>query len=395
MLKQTYDREAIAKSISKRDVWKWSLWNNESEKEIKISNISNKIKSKDYKISNLKVERNKGKETYLASNSEDAILLRILDKYIRRIYKVKQADRSSIVHQIKTLLSDTSDLVVLRVDIESCYESINFQKLIERLSNDMLLSPTSLKILNSVFDRGSELGQIGLPRGICISATLAELFLERIDSKMKKLDGVIYFTRYVDDYLLFIDRKNADLVKTTLKNELDSIDLGFQEESEKYFLEGSTGQEFVYLGYEFFAKTKKRSENQVSLTISDEKISKIKKKIALSFKDYIKNSDFNLLSQRINYLSSVRIIKSHENGNLLGGIAYSYQSVTDNFECVKKIDSFYIGQLHQHLKLFNEDQKKILFKKSFYGSVRNQKKGIFTRKKMKTIAKIWKNVKNN
>ncbi|MCO6551903.1 MAG: RNA-directed DNA polymerase [Gilliamella sp.] len=391
MLKQSFNIEAISKIISKRDVWKWSLWNNNSEHEKCLIELERKINSNKYSIAPFKEHIHKNKKTFQASSIEDTLSIKLLDKYLRRIYKVKQSDRQKLILQIKSLLTDNEDFKIIRLDIEKCYESINFSKILSRLESDMLLAPNCLQLLNSIHDICKKQKISGLPRGLSISPTLTELFLEKIDKGLKHQDGVIYFRRYVDDYFIIVECGKESIIEGYIINELDQIGLNINKKSDKYAIAPSRNCCFDYLGYNFSTKYKEKKGNTVNLCISNSKLSRIKSKIALSFNDYKTNKNFNLLKQRINYLSSIRIIKKHENGTLLGGIAYSYCHVTDDFELLKKIDGFYIKMINSKRFGLTVAQQNELKKKSFYGFVKNKKKSTFTRKKVQQIVRIWKN----
>ena len=131
MLKQAYNRESIAKVINRQDVKKWKLWNDKNEQEIKTEQLAQTLREKELKVAPFYSSKHRGATTYQVSSPEDLFSIRLLDKYLRRIYKVKQSDRSQIIKQIKTLLRDNSNLSVLRIDIKKCYESIPRLKLLK------------------------------------------------------------------------------------------------------------------------------------------------------------------------------------------------------------------------------------------------------------------------
>ena len=97
MLKQTFDRDSIAKLITPKDVWTWGLWSNSLEQEASLTRLVESIQNKIGTISHLDIHKHRGKNTYQASCVEDAIKFRNLDRCIRRIYKVKQSDRNKII----------------------------------------------------------------------------------------------------------------------------------------------------------------------------------------------------------------------------------------------------------------------------------------------------------
>lgn len=398
MLKQTFDRDSIAKLITPKDVWTWGLWSNSLEQEASLTRLVESIQNKIGTISHLDIHKHRGKNTYQASCVEDAIKFRNLDRCIRRIYKVKQSDRNKIIGQIKRLLGDNGSYKVLRLDIEKCYESINFDSVIKKLSSGMILSPENIIILKSIQTQCDNQGIQGLPRGLCFSPTITELFLEKIDKSLAMNKDVIYVTRYVDDYFLVVEENSADKIEEFIEVKLQEIGLSLNHESNKYYKNKSRDAEFVYLGYKFGVCYKKNNSNDVKVTISEEKLNRIKTKLVLSFNSFKKDqlnsvggASFNLLKQRINYISVIKSIKKHDNGDLLGGIAFNYSHVSDGFECLKPLDGFYNDLISSSRFLLSPGQKAELKNKSLYGYVSTGARGVFTRRKVKKITGVWKN----
>lgn len=392
MLKQTFDYTAITRVLTSKDVWRWNIWKNFNDKENSLLALSDSIKAKSYNISPLKSQIKRNKPTYQATDVEDAISIKLLDRYIRRIYKVRQSDRGQIIKQVATLLKDSGDYYILRLDIEKCYESMEFSRVVDKLNNDMILDPNCLKLLNSIFSHCNQSGIQGLPRGLAISPTLSELYLEPIDKFIKQFRGVIYYTRYVDDLFILIDKNTKDNFLNKLKEKLQSISLYLNNNSEKKYIEPSRNACFDYLGYSFEVIAQKQKANQVNMTISAVKLNKIKQKIAKSFSEYKKTSNFSLLKQRLNYLTVIKVIKKSENGILLGGIAYNYRFVSDQFKCLRKLDGFLNKMINTPSYAFSSEQISTLSKVSFYGSVSNKKQGKFSKTKAYVINQVWKNV---
>ncbi|MAC32333.1 MULTISPECIES: antiviral reverse transcriptase Drt3a [Idiomarina] len=392
MLKQAYNRESIAKVINRQDVKKWKLWNDKNEQEIKTEQLAQTLREKELKVAPFYSSKHRGATTYQVSSPEDLFSIRLLDKYLRRIYKVKQSDRSQIIKQIKTLLRDNSNLSVLRIDIKKCYESIPRLKLLKKVETDMVLSPQSRKLLKSIFDQCERQEIEGLPRGLSVSPTLSELYLEDLDDKIRKNKAVIYSQRYVDDYLIIYDSYKKDKLNYFINKEVEEIDLRINEGSDKFINQSVKDIEFTFLGYLFKVNHRNNNENKVSVTISKDKLKKIKLKIILALLDFNKNRNFSLLSQRINYLSTVRAARKHENGVLLSGLRYNYRHVTDEFECLKGIDGFYLKLISKSRFNFSRDEYENLKKKSFYGHTSKKIKSEFTNKKVIDITRIWKDV---
>lgn len=390
MLKQTFDNTAITKVLTPEDVWRWSVWSKPEEKDDAIEALANSVQAKDFKISALKSETRRGKPTYQANNIEDALAIRLLDRYIRRIYKVRQSDRNRIINQVRTVLRDSGDYTVMRLDIKQCYESMDFEASIKKLANDMILAPSCIQLLNSISAYCKSAGIKGLPRGLAISPTLAELYLEGIDKQIKGEEGVIYATRYVDDFFILIDKTKVNELKANLKLKLKEIGLSLNEEAHKQYIGSSQNAKFDYLGYAFSVNAVNGKENKVALTISKQKLDKIKQKVAISLNEHKNTPNINLLKQRLAYLTVLKLIKKNDNGALLGGLAYNYRYVSDGFSCLKTIDGFLMKMINHSRFSFSHAEKTTLSKISFYSSVSKKKQGKFTRSKATKISRVWK-----
>jgi hypothetical protein len=392
MLKQTFDNAAIIRVLSSEDVSRWSIWDDINKKEDSIKALVESIKTKNFEISPLKCEIKRNKPTYQATNIEDVLSIKLLDRYIRRIYKVRQSDRNRIISQVKTLLKDSGDYAVLRLDIEKCYESMDFEKTIHKLNDDMILAPNCMRLLHSILEYCKTVGINGLPRGLAISPTLAELYLEPIDKFIKQFEGVVYYTRYVDDLFILVDKNIEQKLLDELKIKLSEITLSLNNSVEKRYIGSSKNANFDYLGYSFKVSPVNRNPNKVEVIISPAKLNKIKQKVAKSLSEYKLTTDIRLLQQRLNYLTVIKVIKKSKNGVLLGGIAYNYRYVSDSFNCLKALDGFLMKMINSPKYGFTPSNIAVLSKISFYGSVKHKKQGKFTRKKASLINKAWKNV---
>lgn len=227
MLKQQYDAKALLTVIKKDDIRRWRLWDNKKERYKIAENLAKSIEEKNFTVGELRTSMFKGKIVYCPIIAVDFFALKLLDRYIRRIYKVIQSDRARIVRQIKVLLEDSGDFSLLRNDIKSFYEMINFDKCIEKFKNDMLLSSRGISLLNSLKERYQNTNGVttGLPRGIGLSATLSEIYLRDLDKMLTEHPDVIFCSRYVDDIFILTDRSKAQIVKNMLIMKTQELDL--------------------------------------------------------------------------------------------------------------------------------------------------------------------------
>ncbi|MEQ4778089.1 antiviral reverse transcriptase Drt3a [Providencia huaxiensis] len=392
MLKQVFNKEQLSKVISSTDVWGWDLLSKFNDVDSALDHTIKYWKINDLNLSPITTKVVNGKTVFTPSRVEDALAIKLLDRFVRRIYKIRQSDRNRIVKQVVTLLKDSGDYHVLRLDIKNCYESISFKKIIAKFQDDLILSPDSLKLLNNINQQlENSFGFSGLPRGLSISPTLAELYLEKLDRKTASNNDVIYSARYVDDIILITTDRKKTALEDYLNKALIEMGLELNQNVTKKFSGSSHNASFDYLGYSLKVTQKVNSPNQVDVTISKSKIKKIKSRILKSLYENKKNKDIALLKRRIEFLSLLKTVKKGKNGDLLAGIAHNYQYSTDSFECLKCLDGFLINQLNNPRFSLTPLEINKLKKISFYGNAKKSNTGKFTRKQTAKIMQIWKN----
>lgn len=308
-----------------------------------------------------KIEKN-GKQIYLLDKNVDNFIynefvLRKINHNIKRIYKVKQSDRNIIVSQICNILKENPKYYIYRLDINSFYESIDRNKIINKILTSSLVSVETKKLLEKIFNK--ILQSNGLPRGLNISATLAELYMKDFDHCIVTTDGVFYYSRFVDDIIIFSCKEiTLDYLNKVLK---ENTSLEFNNKKTKIIKTNLNNHEaFEYLGYQYVINpysSKNKSVN-VTVNIAPKKINKIKTKIILSLLDYKKNKNFKLLKNRFLFLTCTYPIKtSHQkispyknSGYLQGGLFYNYHCLSDESTSLRELDKFVCNILFSNNK---------------------------------------------
>ncbi|EHH1106277.1 TPA: RNA-directed DNA polymerase [Vibrio parahaemolyticus] len=393
MLKQVFSREQLSKVVSPTDVRRWNLLSEFGDVDTALEQTIGYWEGSGLALSPINAKLINGKTVYTPSRVEDSFAIKLVDRFVRRIYKVRQSDRNRIVKQVITLLKDSGDYHVLRVDIKKCYESILFDNIISKLQNDLILSPECMNLLNDISRQLKDrFNFTGLPRGLSISPTLAELYLEDFDKKIAASNDVIYSARYVDDIILITTNNKKNIVIDFLVEILSEMGLKLNGDDNKNFSGSSINANFDYLGYSISVIPKKDKPNQVNVTISESKLKKLKSRIIISLHENSKNKDISLLKRRVEFLSLLKTVKKGKNGNLLAGIAHNYQYTTDNFECLKSIDGFLINQLQNPRFGLTLPEVNKIKSISFYGNAVKRNIGKFSRKKTTKIMQIWKDV---
>ena len=330
--------------------------------------------------------RDKHKFSYLCQK----LILRKIQKNLQKIYSVHQTDRNTIVKQIKTLLNENFDMWVVRLDVRHFYESIDRDVIFNKLVEDARLSNTTLDLLHTLFKNPIVALSTGLPRGLGISAVLSELRMKYFDLSLRRVEGVYYYARFVDDIIVFCSsRRSADMVMETAKAELYKLGLTLNDKK-SYIWESTKSNNLVYLGYAF-----NKVGKSLDIAIAEKKIKKIKTKLTKAFVRFAKDRNFNLLKMRVKFLTgNFTIYREDTLLPIKVGIYFNYKMAT-NMTGVNDLDRFYQRLLHcQRGRLGSrlmlaKDKLRDLEKYSFRFGFEHHVNHHFTTEQLSTITNCW------
>ena len=340
------------------------------------------------------------KAVYVPYNSQCALILDICNEELKKIYNIKQSDRNNTIYNIKSILKDNLDLRIYRKDIYRFYESIDPHILINKIEHNNNISFIGkrfiLEFLSYCIDT-----KLGLPRGIALSATLAEILLLDFDYVISNQKEVILYFRYVDDIFIICPKNYEtseqhieDTLKKTLPNPLKFNTKGTKNQKLELTNDSVSRQiKFSYLGYEFTLQ--KGANNKVNrvvhLDISPDKIRKFKTKIIKSFLNYDKNKDYDLLERRIVFLTHNHILtKKSKNPIIKSGIYYSYSYANpDGSGSIFILDKFLKRQIWY--STLSRQQKRKLYKRTFTHGFRKKIVLKYSYSEFQEITKVWKN----
>lgn len=341
MLEQELTEHNIRRLIRQSDVKKYNLWSSRLDSAVMIRELSCRLLDKQYKL-DFHSFKHGGKSIYSPSNPETELITRNIDFLIRRIYRIKQADRERIVRQLQSILKSQNDFEITRLDVSGFYESIRPEKLLAKLSSDAILTEETLEILRTVFRLTNP---SGLPRGLSISASLSELFMRDFDRIARGGKSIIFMARYVDDIVLVSLPGAADEI-SEIRTALVSRGLSINTDKDRFI---STKQlhncnNFDYLGYniKLYTVPKKRRniERKVEISIAASKMKKIKRKFCTAIAQYLKTGNFPLLKDRIRVLTSNYNLEKSSNGILKSGIYFRYKLVSSGSSSLLLLDRF-------------------------------------------------------
>jgi Reverse transcriptase (RNA-dependent DNA polymerase) len=370
----------------------------------KLTEISAKVTDNKFKVEIVLDKEVTSRPVYkIEYNLENILTLKQLQYNFRKLYKVKQANRYSIISQLKSLLDDGFPKIILKTDIKEFYENIVQDKLLKKLTDDNLLTHLSRKFIKQILLQYNNLTGLhkGVPRGIGISAYLVELYMRDFDRTIKTLPNVIYYSRYVDDIIIIFLPPINDIptnYKSIIKNFIEKENLTMNEDIEKTKVIDISdigidcNYQFDYLGYSFSSGYHRRKHIPLKIGISRKKKKRYAKRLLKAFELYIDDSKRNekkarkLFVKRIRFLmNNTRLVNNKK--NILTGIYYS-NNLINNLEDLRVLDRYFKYLLYKSnfpQQLIN----RISINNSFEAGFDASKLKKFTSTDLKSIINGW------
>ena len=316
---------------------------------------------------------------------------------LKTLYKIKQQNRDEIICQLKSLLVDTMPKWLIKTDIKNFYESIDQELLRKKITSDSLLSLTSQKIIiDALLNYKRQYAKnTGIPRGLSISAYLAELYMRDFDKYIIEKPEVFFYARYVDDIVILttpIENKKPEDLLDDIDKRLNKYGLSQNPaKSQAISLPSPKNIMVEYLGYSFTITTDKNK--RLEITISNKRLNRYKKKISIAFSQFEREKIRRLKIAAINLYNRLRFLTSNtrlvnNKKNAIVGIYFSNRFV-NNDRFLGELDRYlhsHAGNLHSEklkLKILN-----LSFRKGFTEKLFSK----FTHQNFSTITRVWKNV---
>lgn len=337
-----------------------------------LSNVSSKILSSSFRFTiTPDVSEDPLKPVYsIGTTAEEFFAMQVLCRNVKKLFKISMSSRDEILSQLKMLLrEDKSTRYVIRTDVCDCFESIPHDKLFEYLEGNNLLDVKSKSLLRGLIRKEFEVKnlrprvktpQTGIPRGCAISSLLSEFYLSKIDEEVRRrLPGILFLGRYVDDMVLvihpdirdehyksldwYIDELTKIYSQNGLKIHTPSDDPG---KCYKYDSAKDVELDFNLLGYNIHID----KSNNLAFSLSQDKLSRITSRIDKSFTAFKNMIDVVGLDAATHYLfDALHVLTCNINlynskKGVKVGIFYSNQ-LLDN----KKNLSYLDGQLKRNI----------------------------------------------
>lgn len=365
-----------------------------------LNEISEKVITGNFQctLTNLKIEGWKPMFK-IDGSAETYFTIKQVQRNIHDIYKVKQANRIEIVSQVKTLLNDIFPKVIIRTDLEDFYESVPHQLLIRKINEDNLLDHLSKQVIRNLLFSYREItgGAKGIPRGVGVSAYLAELYMKDIDKEIKSLPHLVYYGRYVDDIIAMFSpvnvRKQLDY-KASVKDVVESNKYSLKLNENKTEIYSTITQQpsfdFTFLGYKIIFNHSEHP-NFVSVRFSQKKLDKYKTRIEKALVAYNNESLSDqrtarrLLLKRIKFLTgNTRLINNKS--NIIVGIYYSNILINSDAD-LNILDGWLKEKVDQYL--IQEKLKDRLISFSFHKGFHKKTYVSFKSGDFNKVLKVW------
>lgn len=359
------------------------------------------------------------KPVYEFRHLADEVVCRKVTQNLKFLSRIRVQSRLQISINLRRLLEEGVPYRVYRLDIQKFYESFTHEYVLNRTSELGKLSPQSKRLIQVILSSQAAIGGQGVPRGLTISAALAEFLMQKFDDEIRSNAEVFFFARYVDDIVVITSARERindflrDVVEKSLpvglelnprKRKVQSISERISKSNSGNALLG-----FECLGYRFSvrnptdAECGKKNANSLrrvaSVDIAMGKVKKIKTRIVRSFLDLSKNKDFGLLRDRIAYLTqNFSVFNPKAGSKKIAGIYFSYPLVDLGAPGLLALDAFLRNAiLSKAGRVFSEsskhltgDEKRQLLHYSFSKGHREKSFIHFSGQRISDIQRCWK-----
>lgn len=249
--------------------------------------------------------------------------------------EVRRPDRSLAVQQVARSIGDNLPKSVLRSDIQSFFESIPHDQLLEAIDRANALSEPLLNLVQRFLKEYEVLVGTarGVPRGTALGAALAEFYLLPLDRFMKIQPNTLLHVRYVDDVIIVVGEPNQHGpsqvvgIRDGLVELLDTM--GLRVNSAKTQITAMQGGQWSgkieYLGYELTP-----GRHSTTISISSDRIGKIRARLTRTFERWASASgpaDEGLLIDRVRLLTGNTRLQYNKQKAMVG-IFFSNRDAT-------------------------------------------------------------------
>lgn len=339
----------------------------------------------------------RGKQTYTLgrNNAEGYFYQHLLCRYLKKAHSIRANSRDEIVQGLIVTLRDQLPGVIYRTDVKSFYESIPHRYIREIALNTPLTAPHTADAIDSFLVEHQNLtGRIaGLPRGVALSATLAEVAMQEVDRSLATIPGTTYYSRFVDDIIIVIRGTCIDenSIRSRVDSVLETAGCAINPEKTKFTKISSKGEfeePIQYLGYEI--------SRGLTVTLSKARFNRLQERINRSYDLYFespkKSVDQGLLLERLHFLAAnYRLAPPMK--HILGGIFYNNKLITTSDQ-LDQLDEIMHNNVRMHTlpESLKRSIEKISIKSGWDTAASSAPGGsirIYSRKRLRRILEGW------
>lgn len=360
MYDQSFNYISLSRMLRKNDFYIMPRLRDQAVKKLELENAVERASLGFVGCSFLSKAKLRGKDVYRVPDLSDELVLRKIDKNLRKTRPLYAPSRDTIIANVANLISESVQYKVYRLDIKSFYESFDVSLVVKEVNNIKGLGPQTKRFVKDILDHFAASGGRGLPRGLALSATLSEIVMASFDNGILSMPEVFYYSRYVDDVIIITS--GSESAKQFINNVSRLLPNGLFLNKKKEGLCAAPDSvpfkatpqaanlkifSFEYLGYSFtvYEPAKAKERREVVLDIAESKVKKIKTRLTRACLDYCRNRDFNLLEMRVKFLTSnYSVLDINRGGRRLAGIYHNYHRVNS-------ARSFALDELDRYLKL--------------------------------------------
>jgi hypothetical protein len=348
----TIDHDALVRTIRRDD---FSSGSASAFARLKHELATRALAVVDAGFANIELDSLKvrNKTAYRVTSLPEVVVLRRLNTIIRVASRARSYNRNLIVRQLTTILREGVPHRVYKFDIKSFYDSVDSASLVAHLSTDPRIPRQVAIVLENFFEELNRRAISGLPRGVALSATLAEYLMQPFDAYASKLPEVYYYARFVDDIIMITDaHESTKRFLRSIRRELPST---------LCFSHSKTGTKdlpvkrkhnepvpcFDYLGYRFLVHDctqekgkRKRLARKVEVAIAPRKICRLKTRVGCAVADFITSGELSLLQRRLQLLTGNYTARNKSTGKPMNvGLYCNYRRAT-SYDGLHELDGF-------------------------------------------------------
>lgn len=350
--------------------------------EENILNIIKKINQNNYKFTFYKEKliiknRNSCPRLISIPTIRDRLVLKVLHETLMEVFKLKLDLVQTLISKI--IKQTNSYDTYIKIDLTNFFGSLDHNYLNKSLKHK-IRSPKILKLINDAIKNPTvsinyrknsviELPTIGVPQGVPIANTLAEIYFKNLDDKYKNMKHLAYF-RYVDDILILCNELDQLEIKKQIVDDLTDSALMKLKVNENKTVQGHLKDKLTFLGYEF-----EKKNNEIVCRVKKESKLKIENAIIDIFTSY-KNANGKISLKELKFYLNLKITGAivEENGvSKKYGWLFFYSQISD-IQTLYHLDKFIEKQLKK-FEISSSDSIGIKkFVKAYYEIIQRRSK---------------------